>query len=1241
MLPIPEIQLRLLDLDERRFAELCNALLAEYAVLEGSSSLKLSLNAKTSEPDGGIDARAEGIVAAPSRLFPRPNVDFQYKSGRTARSASTIAEDDIIGKPRVLKGLMDGRALVYMRPTDRGDQFEDDIRAELKSRGVEIEDDQLRYITGTTLATWLQRCPALVAEFLGVDASDLLTLGDWSGWKSLDNDFQRDDEVNARLADIAAAIAQERSLTRIVGAAGDGKTRLVLEALRGTELASTVLYARDPGCVPPGLISFLRRKPDTRCTLVVDEVDEEAAETLAAQLSGRGPHVRLVLIGLDVNHRGASGVYRVSGLSPAVLSRIVKDIAPTISDERALAVADDCHNSPKLAVVIAKLLRAEPSLARDALLKNPGLRGALDGYLGLDATRPDWKALSVLSLLTRVGWSEDAEYESALLFETMGVDVADGRRHVQDIHETLGVAPIAGRFRYVSPSILADYLAARLLESWDRTSLQTFVSALSPDMAKSFARRASRIAASLENRRAVADALFGPNGLLSNAEALEVNGNAFFLQALTTSYPQEVLGAIERAVESLSKDQLYSMRASRRALVEALQVLQWREDLFQRASAVLLQLGVAENEAWSNNASGVWSATFPMILGGTAAGWPARLEVLRTAAHSSQVEARILAGRALKAVFETRQFMRVGSPPTDVVGWPSDSWRPTTYAEWDRALRDGVELARVLLSDDVLEVRVTVAEALAELAAATPQLGEEAFAAWEAVVADLGKADYELRGPVLQALRWVAKHQMPDPVEPDREVSTDGGDGETADVGAAEASLGEPELKVRPERVVAIKAEIGLLGGGAWAVRVRATLERRDAFDGVSEEALTGELRQLARELLSGASDLEQELTALAGEQKLWRLEWWVQLLAEEDAEERCLPILDALSSTSQRAAVWRNIYIVVRALKTNEPQRIISDAEALLAEGDSDGAFDLLLRAGWSHERGPALLRVISHGALSGRVFARLAYSPWVPSLSLSAAQEIVRAAREARVEATAITSVLGSILHDHPEFRDALADDALALLEHACEELPNRHAIYDWTNVAKQFASVRPMEIARLATRRLLVDEVRGEDEMAEVLMRAWEAGDKRLLFTEAIGPFIEARGLKAHFAKEALTHLELSAVGVADLVAWAKVDHEHRPFALAYAVGAPGEVVSELHAALLAEFPAQAASAFRSRLMSGSFWGSAAEWTQGKLDLAKRWSTDDRPAVSGWAKDLVQQLEQSVTWEQQREAENQFND
>lgn len=1238
----PEVLLRQLQaLDGPRFAELCNELLSSAAATASIPRDRLALNHAVAEPDGGIDARCIDAPLVGGRLFPRQRVDYQYKAGMTPRSADLIAKIDILAKPRVVAGLKAGHAFVFLAARDRADNIEQSVRARLQEDGLPVDDDQIVYVGGAALVQLMTSFPAIVARFLGLDGSDIVAFEEWAAFPSLSNPFQADENVEARVRELRGAIEGRSSTTRLVGAAGDGKTRLVMEALRGSDVQDCVLYAKDRGAISPQLLSHLRRTPDVRCTLVVDEVDEGDAVDLIDRLEGRNENVRLVMIGLDAARRADPAMYQVAGLDEPLLSKIVTTIASGIPDEAASAIARDCERSPKLAVLLAGRVRANPALVRSTLLRDAGLRSALDTYLDVDPTRPEWKALSAAALLTRLGWSGAVETESSILFKSVGLVPRDARSFVHSLNERYGIAPIAGRYRYVSPAILADHLAAKELTGWTREDVSKVLGSFTHAMAESFSRRAARLAASLDNAESIALALFGDEGPFRDLKAVEDSGLSFFLRALAAPLPLPTLRALDRCIGTASHEELLAAKESRRDMVVALEAMLWRADMFATASRLLLKLAIAENESWSNNASGLWTETFQTMLGRTAAGWRARADVLRDAARREEPQARVLAANAMRSAFKTGSTTRMGQPPQDVEGMPSDAWRPATYGEWWESLIAYVDIVELLITDRASEVRLAAVEAITELAQSAFRVDLRVVERWRAAASGVASLAYEERRPLIGGLRWALRRwkERAEGLQTAVRDSSSDSDGAGESGGERESAAGEREYIL--QRLPLLDSVLRAIEGTDFSSRLRAALESRDysqdaAESEATEERLNANLRALAREGLGMPETLDRELGWLVLSDKAWRVDWWIRMLAELDDDEIAISTIDRLATKSARAVGWRSVYVIARAERQNDQNLIDRRAESLLSSQDASGAFDLLLRAGYTPQRLDLLLRALQGPGIDPNNIGRLAYLPLTRELPVAEAHRTITTAADSGASTTALVTVIGAYLQDHPEHAETLSDVVLAILSRPPEKLDSNDTPYQWDYLAKMFAPRAPEVVGRAALGRLMAGISKHSESVDDVLREAWDASDKTRFFWEVIAPFLEQKGVNSYFAREILSEIPLNEVGADVLLQWVETDPEEHAFALASALGAPGNPVPDIHALLLERYGERAGAAFRSRFMTGTFWGSAVDWTRGKLEIARHWAADPRPAVAEWGRQFVVDLERSLRHEEAREAE-----
>lgn len=1226
----------LLDLDEARFAELMNALLSETAAKNGIDRSCIATNLNTKERDGGIDARCVNAPRTAGRLIPRSNVDYQYKSGAYKKSLEKIIKEDIKAKPRVMDGLGKRHAFVFLAAADKGDATEDNIAAKLKEEGITVEDGQVIFITGDTIVRLLQSFPGLVARHLSLDMP-LYSLEEWSRFRSLSNPFVVDEELQKTIDNLRAEIEKPGSRTRIVGAAGDGKTRTVMEALRASTLAPSVLYAKQVAEVTHDFLAHLRRTRDIECTLIIDEVDDANADTLRDRFSDMPPGVRLVMIGLDASGRAQRETLQIEGLDEDLLSEAIRALVPGLAEEIARSIARDCHRSPKLAVLIAGRIKENPGLASTpSLLADGEILSALDRYLDIDPASPSWRALSVTALLMRLGWSEEMEKESEILFRAVGLDPIEARQHVERLHDRYGIAPAANRLRYVSPAILADHLAARQLNSWTRERLEKVFAELTPAMADSFGRRVRRMAMVLNNRRVVEEVILGDQGPFRTLTDLESSHLAVLLRRLAAPFPLATLAALRRVIDLASIEELRAATRSRRDLVWALEELLWREDTFEAAADLLLRLALAENENLGNNASQIWVSTFQTMLGRTAAGSIARARVIRRAATSPDPAARRLAAGAIGAALKSEHLHRSGMPPSDVAGMPAEEWRPATYGEWADAVVSYLDILAPLLADTDVEVRRSAAEALGAGLNTASTLPERALWQWVTVVRTLVGSDYDLREPVLNAIEWTRnrlKRLLMEPIK-----------GGASDISSAQ----EPDT----EKAATIKKRLDVLASVAKELRgedfssrfrltltssIRGAVTHEDREE--QQRAINSQLEDFAKEAVSRPELLEGEWGWLLNDKKWRGAERWIEVLGRVDEGRVFTPALTHLALQSPRASMWLSLYELAHAHATQDPTYIDRRIAEMRAQSMPPGqVFDLLYRAGYQPARFSLMLELFESAAVPADYINNLAYHPWGPKLSASEALRLAEAAAAHTSNLELLIPFVSNYLSQVTDAKQVFSDFAIKLLLTPVSEQAQARPADEWVDLAHIYVDQFPSQLAAAALQRMIAYKLFYANEYEEkVLKRAWELGDKEQLFTDVFAPWIISEEIGGWHVRQELQGFPFADLGTEYLVNWVAVDPENRAHQLADVIGPPVGRPSDLHVELLEKFGAfGVGNSFWARFMSGSFVGPTSQWIRGKLKQAKQWLFDERPAVREWAQGLVRSLEADLQRELARESE-----
>jgi hypothetical protein len=138
------------------------------------------------------------------------------------------------------------------------------------------------------------------------------------------------------------------------------------------------------------------------------------------------------------------------------------------------------------------------------------------------------------------------------------------------------------------------------------------------------------------------------------------------------------------------RDALFQFTSGRRDVVWALEKIAMQRDLFVDAARLLLALGEAENESWSNNASGVFAGLFSLGHGRVApteASPAERLPVLKEAFESGSKERRLLALKACNEGLEFDHFSRMSGAEYRGLRKDANFWEPKTDDELFDAYR--------------------------------------------------------------------------------------------------------------------------------------------------------------------------------------------------------------------------------------------------------------------------------------------------------------------------------------------------------------------------------------------------------------------------------------------------------------------------------------------------------------------------------------------------------------------------
>lgn len=1212
------------------FADLGNDVLVEMAIRIGASPGCVRTTLSVFENDDGLDAACieSGEIAAP--WIPDPDlVGYQFKSGTNDKSAREVVEDDVLDKRGVMEVINNGGAFVYITAWDRAN-FENDIRARAGDLGLAGHEDQLHYISGDSLARQITRLPALIARLQAPNIGRLFTFQEWLDQPRLQNPFEADDAVETRVQDLERMLQNQRARLVVVGRPGDGKTRTVREAVDGSGLEQSTLYARNPDHLPDRFLQYLRSAEGVKCTLVVDEVDPRTMRELEDAMSvASSDEVRLMMVGLTKLRREGSAIceiLEVEPLSRDLLEDIVRSSVSDLPPEVEGDIARICSGSPKLALLLAKEVDKKPELTtKQRLLADRDVQDAIDAALEIDFTEPRWRAVGAVALLDFVGWTGEDGGESEELFGAAGLDVGMCRAAVEEIDRDLGILPEARNVRYVSPEVLADHLAAKLIRTWTRDQLRDFLERVSDRVQDGFASRIRTLGDALgDNRTVVEDLVLGDEGPFQTLDDLERGRASRVVRQLAGPYRYATLRLLHRVIGQASKDELEAATRCRRDLVNSLEELLWYEDTFEPAALLLLRLAAAENESWGNNATGIWTESFQTVLGRTEAGANRRIKVVRQAAESEDPDERRLAARAVEAGLRYGRTSRMGMPPKDLDDAPDEAWSPDTWDEWSELVLGYLDVLEPLLDDDVDMVHQRAVEALAEgtrVAVSLPGIESR----WGEMARSLTRAGFDARAQVIKQIHQEVRRGY-------RELDSAAED-------LPEARVAEIEARLDWLQEVAEELE-----GDDFESRFRRALTIDfHEFEGGFQEA-----RKRIREALQGLAGEVVEDPDLLGPQWSWLTEerpvhvgTWLHELGAKDCKRRLAERIREVALDKNETWSWLSIYDLgfIDGCVEDEDSFITQRVHDLRESGSPpDQVLDFVVRVGYSPERFELLSELFEAGELAGSSIARLKYSGWTSELSLEEVRQLLRITERDAESQTQLVTFLYGFLRENPDSAEELRDEVLTILPQSTSSEEKPTFDFEWAELAEMYLPGAATEVATAVTDRIAQHQVSYDDRLVELLHSAWDTDQKEEILPEAILPWIDSDSVEAWWVRKAISRFPLWEVDSEAICDWVGEAPDHRARALAEVVGEPsGDEPSALHGELLDRFGAyDVGNVFMAELRSGTWMGSMAKRTQRQIEEVSAWCDDDRPAVRDWAERSVERLEQILEQERERELE-----
>ena len=696
-------------LTPRMFAGLLRRLLNAEANANDLPRDGIHVASNITAPDGGEDGRIkwEGRRERTSFL-PSRFCQFQLKVGTIfpAAAGHDVLKPNTTEVKEMVRAVLESGghyimlcAQPYVQKAIMKRELR--IREALHSGGLNIGDHQVQFRDADQIAAWVNHHPS-VAIWLK-EQTQPGTIGpfrSWSHWAGRAEHESSPWVEDTRLAKLQVWLLQRvkkpRQYARVVGLAGVGKSRLVMESLRAVNekdgfLSDMVLYADESEVGSVAVNRIVQNLADmgTGAILVVDRCIPKTHQILVGMVSRSSSRLSLITIDDEIptGKLDENSLFLVGEAPSSVVESIITRVAPTLPSKDVSRVVNFSSGFPGLAIRIAQTWTESVPVA------NATEDEFVDGIiLGRSPREPGLllKSARLVATFGFIGMKPPSDQTLNDIAELGGnLPTVELRAAIARLIER-GVAQRRGTFVVLQPRPVSMNLSRRQWREWSPDVWNNVLGGdTSPQLKVSAARRLSLLNTTEIAREVVAHVCrYG--GPFDGFEGISRTGHAEVLSALAEIDSEVVVRQIERSLGTVRNLKKIAGDV-RRQIVRALEKITFHAGTFEDGARLLLRLAAAENEAWANNATGQFTRLFPVLLGNTAADGHARLCMLDEATDTEDPIRLKIATEALIEGSKTGHFWRDVGAENQGTRPALESWRPATKKEANNYLEGCVE----------------------------------------------------------------------------------------------------------------------------------------------------------------------------------------------------------------------------------------------------------------------------------------------------------------------------------------------------------------------------------------------------------------------------------------------------------------------------------------------------------------------------------------------------------------------
>ncbi|WP_417532239.1 hypothetical protein [Marinobacter lipolyticus] len=684
-------------LDDLQLTQLLQDLLRAECFEFGIAQRKVEVSLNITIGDGGEDGRISWDGALPSTDFiPNRLTLFQNKASKLgpADCAKEVVKEGIV-KARIDDVFENGGDYVIFTTQSLN-------RAQKEARETKIRD----VLKGAGKAYW-NSCgiwiydAGQIANWANNFISTVVSVRHWRGnpmergLKSFEQWRKNGDLSLFEFVDVPSrkhhietliqGLKAPKSCFRVQGLSGLGKTRMAMQVFEDDESLQSLVVYTDASFQQPlaGLVSDWVAH-GFRAILVVDNCEYDLHHRLVSEVTSQDS--KLSLLTLDYNKEHIGAPTQCIELEPMGDGEVIQLLKPMYQDQLPDLdrIASFAQGFPQMAVLLAKArLNDDPrvgELTEDALANK--LLWKRD-----EVVNPEYEEiLRVCALFDSFGVDEEGEQQLEFISSLVGANIDRVYGCIQKYSQR-GIIDRRGRFGQLVPKPLAIRLAAQWWSETRPQKQRAVIQELPDEMVGPFCKQISRMDFHPNVKRLTED-LCGVQGPFGHAEVILSNRGSQLFRAFAEVNPESTTSTLYSILKELEQHTIVSISGDvRRNLVWALEKLCFRDEQFMQAAWCMMLLAVGENESWSNNASGVFSQLFRVMLSGTEAAPDKRLALINDALELRDDRTDEVILSALKEAISLHGGTRTVGAEYHGSQAPLEEWKPKVWQEifdyWD------------------------------------------------------------------------------------------------------------------------------------------------------------------------------------------------------------------------------------------------------------------------------------------------------------------------------------------------------------------------------------------------------------------------------------------------------------------------------------------------------------------------------------------------------------------------------